>query len=435
MAQAPISYEEAAYLLFRRGNYCDPETPPQWATESQRRIIASDHLRTVGLAGWQAGKTLGGVRRLKREMYKRGPGDYLACAPTYKLLDKKVLPELKVILKGLADYRTADSIFEFNAAGKARWGFTDELRLFLGYAENPDSLESATYKAVYGDEVGAKAFPEASHHVLVSRLLVHDGPLVYTSRPYQSGWFEEYCKGSVDLVQFASWDNPALASVDWDALRQGMPAWQFAMRYEGRFTKPAGAIYDCFDRDTHVVDDFAIPPHWLVYTGHDFGEVNMAAVYVSVDPQEPDTGYVFDSYLNGGRHVQDHAVKMKRRAGRPIQRSWGGNRTEDVWRTWFRRAGLPISACAVWNIEPQIACVYRQIKLDRLKFFREGAAKVVEEVERYSRELDDLGEPTGKIEDEAKYHRHAALRYVSTGLWPERQPYIPSYDPLRVVQV
>src|SRR5262245_23420945 len=55
------------------------------AWDSQKRFV-------VVLAGTQGGKTELGPFWLHREIQAKGPGDYLCVAPTYPLLEKKMLP-------------------------------------------------------------------------------------------------------------------------------------------------------------------------------------------------------------------------------------------------------------------------------------------------------------------------------------------------------
>src|SRR5262245_31587923 len=47
------------------------------------------------LAGTRSGKTSWSPWWLWREMKTRGPGDYLLCAPTFKLMDKAAIPYLR----------------------------------------------------------------------------------------------------------------------------------------------------------------------------------------------------------------------------------------------------------------------------------------------------------------------------------------------------
>ena len=59
------------------------------------------------------------------------------------------------------------------------------------------------------------------------------------------------------------------------------PTWKFDMFYRGLFTRPAGLIYDLFDDRICRIsrEDANIQSNWPRYVGHDFGPVNMAAIW------------------------------------------------------------------------------------------------------------------------------------------------------------
>lgn len=81
----------------------------------------------------------------------------------------------------------------------------------------------------------------------------------------------------------------------------------------------------------------------------------------------------------------------------------------------FRAAGLPVSEPRVADVEVGIDRVYGLIKSDRLYVFN-TCARLIDELGRYSRELDDEGEPTEKIANKNEYHLLDALRYVGSFL-------------------
>ena len=84
------------------------------------------------------------------------------------------------------------------------------------------------------------------------------------------------------------------------------------MLYDAQFERPAGVIYHMFDEAVCVIDRFPIQKKWLVYSGHDFGPDNPAALFYA---QDPDTGqfYLFNEYLPGaGVSVNDRVIAFKR---------------------------------------------------------------------------------------------------------------------------
>lgn len=369
---------------------------------------------------------------LKREIQWCGPGDYGAFSSTFKLLNRKFLPELKTCFKGLAEFRASVQQFQFTAEGSrklfgARWNGSDPTIIQLGHAENPDSLESATLKAVVWDECGQRLVPEQSYHTVRSRLMVNRGRMCLASKPYESGWFERLVtnkSAEVSVTTFPSWANPVNPPEDdpyWDKIRSEMPGWRFDMQYGGFFTQPAGLIYDCFDWEANTCEDFNIAP-FPCYPGMDFGKINTAGVAVAEDKS---TGiiYVFGEYHAGEkRDYPDHIASMnalttRNAGGKRYSPGCGGNKHgEDGWREAYRMHGLALDEPPEGNIEVQIQGVWSLLNRRKLIFFRSGAKETIEDLRHYSREVDEDGNVLDKIADDAKWHRLAALRYVISKL-------------------
>jgi hypothetical protein len=419
----------------------DCEAAPEWFHKYQQRAWGSNKPIIAICAGWQSGKTVFLPPWLKREIQRCGPGDYGAFSSTYKLLNRKFLPELKKEFKDLSEWRASDMQFVFHDEGcRALWGSKwngEPAIIQLGHAENPDSLESATLKAVAWDEPGQRLVPEQSFLTVESRLMVNRGRMALASRPYESGWYERLVKagqadtaGLTQVVSFPSWANPVNPREDdehWDRLRERLPAWKFAILYEGRFERPAGVIYDTFDYDLDTVTDFPIPKHWAIYPGLDFGPVNMAGVLIAEDPDSKIL-YVIAEY-HTGRKLDWSTLADEIRAMRDAQAKThgfhpgtGGNKTnEEGWREALRQHGLILDEPPVGDVEVQIQCTYSELATHKLKFFRKGAAKTTEDAQVYSRELGDDQEPTDKIAQKSKWHRLDGLRGIVTKLRPPKE--------------
>jgi hypothetical protein len=215
----------------------------------------------------------------------------------------------------------------------------------------------------------------------------------------------------IDVVQFDSTENPAFPAEEFEEHRRTLPKWQFEMRFRGLFSRPAGAIYDCFDRDVHVIEPFKIPDHWRRYGGLDFGGVHTAAVFLAEDP---DTGtlYLYREYMAGNRKAADHTKHLLRGEKEP-PRFFGGSQSEDQWRREFRAAGLTIGTPQkdLRDVEVGINRVYAFLKDAMLKIFN-TCTVVIEDLVSYSRKLDDAGDPTEEIKDKSTYHAADACRYI-----------------------
>ncbi len=383
---------------------------------------------------------------LYREIQRRGPGDYAIVTPTFTLLEVKALPEFLNLFKRtlkLGEYTSSPvRRFRFSPDGERRtFGHVSDVptQVFFGYAENPDSLASATYKAVAMDEAGQEMFKVGSWEEIQRRLAIHQGRALITTTPYNvTGWlkaqiFDKWCAGDpmIDVISFPSIANPSFPREEYERARQTLPLWKFDLFYNGKFTRPAGLIYDSFDEAVHTCPRFRIPDEWPRYLGLDFGGVHTAALFLAAELPKLDDGewdvenptgryYLYREYLAGGRTGREHAEQLLR--GEPnIPVCVGGSKSEGQWRMEFRSGGLPVREPDISEVELGIGRVYGAFKTGKLLIF-DDCAGLLEELRSYSRKLDALGEPTEAIEDKASYHRLDSLRYIMGWLMRTNRP-------------
>ncbi len=377
------------------------------------------------LAGTQGGKTSFGPPWLWREIRERGPGDYLVVTPTFPLLQLKALPEFLRFfgeLLGLGTYTASPvKVFRFSEEGERRmFGDTPHesgpVNVYFGHAQDPDSLESATAKAAWLDEPGQKKFKLGSWQAILRRLSLAMGRVLLTTTIYNLGWlkgqiYDRWKSGDedYDVVSFPSTANPAFPEEEDERARRDLPYWKYAMFYLARFTRPAGLIYDAFDEDMHKVPRFAIPREWKRHLGLDFGGVNTAGLFYAEEPGTQNL-YLYREYKAGGRTTKEHAEKMLE--GEPmVPHCVGGSKSEGQWRDEFRAGGLPVKEPLISDVEVGIDRVYGAHKHGEILVF-DDLAGYLEEKLTYSRELDDSGEPTEKIEDKETFHFMDAERYI-----------------------
>jgi len=384
------------------------------------------------VAGTQSGKTSFAPLWLWREIQRRGPGDYAMVTPSFPLLELKALPEFRRLFEdvmGLGKY-TGSPVrkFTFSPLGQRRvFGEASAIKtqVFFGYADNPDSLESATYKGLVADEAGQRRFKRESWEALNRRRSIHDARAFIGTTPYSNfGWlkteiFDRAKAGDkrVELIQFASTMNPAFPRHVFEEARAKMPRWKFDLFYRGVLSRPPGLIYDNFDAERDTCPRFDLPDLWPRYLGLDFGGVNTAGVFYA---EEPGTGklYLYRSYHAGGRTAKQHAAAL--REGEPmIPRCVGGSRSEGQWRDEFRAGGLPVDAPDVTEVEVGIDRVYGAHAERQIVVF-DDLRDYLEEKESYSREVDENGDPTEKIDDKSTYHLIDAERYIVG--WLRRVP-------------
>ncbi len=402
------------------------------AWNSERRIV-------LVLAGTQGGKTSFGPHWLLREIQRSGPGDYLCVAPTFQLWEKKALGEFRRLFEQWGQFGryvlSPTRHFRFSEDGARKlfghWSADRPTTVLMGYAEDPESLESMTARAAWCDEAGQRKFKLGSWEAIMRRLSLAQGRVLVTTTPYDLGWlkqtlYDPWTRGdpSIDVVSFDSTLNPQFSRAEFERARASMPAWRFDLFYRARFTRPAGLIYDSFVDERapagHLIPRFELPAQWPRFVGLDFGGVNTAAMFYAQEMNEQGpTGRLiaYREYHAGGRTAAQHARALL--VGEPrTPLAVGGSHSETQWRQEFRAGGLPVAEPPVRDVEVGIDRVWGAHK--------EGAIVVFEDLEgylsqkrTYSREVDEAGNVTEEIADKEQFHLLDAERYVISHL---RQP-------------
>lgn len=401
----------------------------------QQRAWRSTKRFVCVIAGSQSGKTSFGPHWLLREIRQRGPGDYIVATPTFPLLESKALPEFRKLFEqqlGLGTYKGSPTRrFEISPEGEVRlWGKRQDEPTIVrfGYAADPDSLESMTAKALWADECGQEKFKLGSWEALQRRLMLNVGRALLTTTPYNLGWlyqeiWEPWIAAGkdhpyIDVINFESTANPAFHQEEYDRLKATMPEWKFDLFLRGIFTRPAGLIYGNWQMEWFI-EPFDIPEHWPRTVGTDFGGVNTAALFTAaeLDERNQPTGILihYREYLAGDLATEDHVKAMlagepRKPDGSTVLRAWGGAPSEDQWRREFTRAGLPTYRPPVKEVELGIDRVYAAQAEGKIRAFK-TLSMYREQKLTYSRETDEKGEPTDKIEDKSSYHIMDCERY------------------------
>jgi hypothetical protein len=398
----------------------------------QQAVLDSPARFIFALAGSQGGKTSLGPIWLYREIERRGAGDYLAVTSSFPLLKLKMLTEFMRLFKehlNLGRWIAGDKCFLFsNAVSESLFGQTDiKTRVIFGSAVNANSLESATAKGAWLDEVGQDMFRLESWEAVQRRLTLHQGRVLAGTTLYNLGWlkqevYDRWVRGdpTYDIVQFPSTANPAFPPEEYERLRASMPAWKFAMFMEGKFSKPANLIYSDFEDSYREVGGnkvrpFALPPEWPRYVGVDFGGVHTATIWLARDPLM-NVYYLYREGLEGGKTTVQHCAENVRKGqGENVMGWFGGSASEDQWRRDWRAAGIHVQEPRVASVEGGIDRVIALFKTKRLFVF-DDCKGTLDELGTYQRELDLNSNPIEKIRDKETFHHLDALRYVAQGL-------------------
>lgn len=362
------------------------------------------------VAGTQGGKTSMTPIWLHREIKERGDGDYLAVTATYDLFKLKFLPEMRRYFEMFGWEYSASERILFHEYKPRMFS-----RIILRSANAPGGLESATAKAAVLDECGQDDFRIDSWEAVQRRLSLARGRVLGATTPYNMGWlkteiYDRWVGGDPDIqvVQFKSIMNPVFPKDEYYRAKRTMQPWKFSMFYDGEFTRPAGLIYDVFDKSYDTCPRFAIPVKWPRFLGLDFGGIHTAAMFYA---QSPDGKlYAYREYLAGGKTAAEHAKDLlKDEPGRPL--CVGGSKSEGQWRKEFAAGGLAVRAPEISDVEVGIDRVYEANKAHDIIYF-DDLRGFIEQKQMYSRKVDESGEPTEEIKDKDTFHFMDAERYI-----------------------
>ncbi len=185
--------------------------------------------------------------------------------------------------------------------------------------------------------------------------------------------------------------------------------------YQGLWSAPEGMIYDIFDSDKHAITAFDIPAHWPRVVGIDpFGD-NVAAVWLTYDPQNK-TWIVYREHAEQfGVTMQEHTQKiLDKTRGETIFYWCGGGPSERQPRTDMSAYGIPLLPPATGAVWTQIGTVKKMLKAGEL-FIHSTCAGLISEIGEYHRVTKNGEVQEGTIHNKGAYHLLDALRYAVTG--------------------
>ena len=226
-----------------------------------------------------------------------------------------------------------------------------------------------------------------------------------------------------EVYQASTLENPELPE-DYKARVQEFDGVYYLRYVLGRWVGLEGLVYDCFDERACVIPRFPLDDeahrNWPVYSGHDFGGSNPAAMFYT---QDPGTGYfyAFQEYLPGqGRSTYEHVQEFKRiTQGHNVIKRIGGSHQEMGWRNDFTSQGWPIQEPKeqVRSVEVGIQRVYGLHRLNKVFIFNDLKEYLREKLSYiYKKKEDNL---TDEIESKSRFHLMDAERYILSDFTPE----------------
>ena len=387
----------------------------------QARILADFETPVqAAVAGTGGGKTMLGYWWLYTRMMAFPGHTWGMAEPTYKMLNTIILNSSDQDRPTLEQFfRSVGWHPQFSKGAMIMK--TDYGQVYLYTAENPNSMQGAPVKGFWLDEGGQMSL--LAHETAMQRCSMMRGQELITTTPYNMGWlYTEVVAKSGPGIHVEIWksiDRPGFPRESYEYMKQHLPPWRFAMLYDASFQRPPGLIYGAFNENICVIDRFPIPESWLIYSGHDFGPDNPAALFTA---QDPATGnfYHFAEYLPGGGYsTQEKVEKWKEiTAGYNVIQRVGGSPGEQDSRELYNSHGWIITAPKIKHVEPRIELVIGMHQLNKIFVFRD-MVHYLDEKRTFGRKMNAEGQMTEEIQNESRYHLMSCEQYEMSQFTPE----------------
>jgi hypothetical protein len=186
-------------------------------------------------------------------------------------------------------------------------------------------------------------------------------------------------------------------------------------------------VYGAWNEKMCKIPHFEIPKEWPVYSGHDFGSANPAALFwarVRLPIPEGAPPYlrmndlvVFKEYLPGiGKSTAINVEAFQDiTKGYTVKASLGGNHNEDGSRGDYTKSGWsitepPIGSEGGASLKRQIDRVTAIMELNKW-YVMEDNVFYLAELASCQWKYDNAGNRTNEIDNEARYHLSACARY------------------------
>jgi hypothetical protein len=232
--------------------------------------------------------------------------------------------------------------------------------------------------------------------------------------------------GLWETFHFTSFDNPYIShkALELIALDMSLDSYRREIMAEDDEIEQSWLVYGKFNEQVCKIPRFPIPKEWLVYSGHDFGSANPAALFLANNPATGEF-FAFREYAPGaGLSTAQHVEAFKKITdGYNVIKRVGGNQTtEDEIRQGYSAHGWVINAPKLSKVNAQLDRVLGMIEKNKIFIFNDMTLTLTQ-IANCMWELTEDNKPLNKIKDEARYHLLACLRYIGSDFTPETATY------------
>ena len=409
----------------------------RWAHPEQRRFIDSQAKHKVIRAGRRGGKTVG-IAILAVRAFLAGKR-VLYAAPTSEQTDAFWF-EIKKALLPLIE----TGVYKLNDAERFIEKIGTKNRIRAKTAWNADTLRGDYADLLIFDEYQLTN-EDAWEVVGMPMLLDNNGDVVFiythpslrsagvskahdprhAAKLFKEAQVKKAAGGSWDTFHFTSWQNPFISQVALGELAKDMSNQTMRQEIlaEDDDIETSWLVHSKFNEALCKIKRFSIPLNWDVYSGHDFGSANPAALFGSkaklplppgAPPYMRQGDLVFwREYAPGpGFSTAQHVARFKEMVkGYAVKRSRGGNlNSEDEIRQGYTREGWVILPPALEKKNTQIDRMINLEENNKIYIF-DDMWQTLTQMANCLWKLKD-GVITNEIDNEVIYHLLASMRYI-----------------------
>jgi len=329
----------------------------------------------AAVAGVQSGKTFLGAHWAGKKIQDNKKDDGIIVAPSYKILQQATLRKFFSVFPKLQSfYKSQREVIELPTGGM----------VWVRSADNPYGIEGISPKWWWFDEGGQAS--QMAWTILRSRVSMTQGQGLITTTAYNVGWlykefFLPWQNGTDKNLSFYTWrsiDNPAFSREFYEAERARLRPEEFARRYEGRFEKMTGLVWDLpIEQIIDPMDIMGKAEARII--GVDWGWENPAAI--SVWYLYDKVWYKADEWKYSHRTTAEIIQVLKNKMSEHHATLIYGDSAEPDRIEECRRAGLPMMESNK-DIKGGISLIQQLIKEKRIFIFN-NCKETIEEWSMY----------------------------------------------------
>lgn len=239
--------------------------------------------------------------------------------------------------------------------------------------------------------------------------------------------------GLWDAIHFTSHDNPFISQDALGLVTSGMTldSYRREIMAEDDDIEQKWLVYYMFNESICKRPLTSLPANFKtfpIYSGHDFGEANPAALFLARDPANGDL-HVFKEYFPGpGVSPYQHVNAWKeiiepfkeKNKDWKITKSVGGNvTTEEDSRRLYKEHGWYIQPPAWTRVKERVERVRAQMERNRIIIY-DNCVRLLSEIANCMWELSPVDNSVlDRIKNENTFHLLSALGYIVSDFTPE----------------